>query len=332
MKSIHCLLAICVIAASPCLATAAPITDQALASSSPNDAAQTTQLRWEVLRADGDIAGVLARWGNTAGWRVVWRSKEQIAVPQDATITADTFAVAADALVRQLTAAGYKLEAQAFTNKVLVVLDEGSVLEMFEPPPTEKSSAQTEPAEATQEKPSDKIASETPTNTTPPASPMVAPVAAPVQTPPESAATESPETAVAPVTAASPAAADAGAKQQPAAAPSAATTPAQPVSTTHPAGLPQATPQGFTLRATDLTVRGGLSRWMRELAMQEIVWDLRQDVPVDRELEFEGPLDNALDGLMSVLRLGPVSARACLYTNKVVRIIPATRFCEEPSL
>ena len=82
----------------------------------------------------------------------------------------------------------------------------------------------------------------------------------------------------------------------------------------------------FNLLPADMNVRSSLRRWMKVAGYQDVVWDLRDDIPTDRELTFEGDLNASLLGLMQALKTGPAPARACVYTNKVVRIIPATLF------
>ena len=94
----------------------------------------------------------------------------------------------------------------------------------------------------------------------------------------------------------------------------------------------QKTAPVFSVLPGDMYVRGSLRRWMKDVGYQDVVWDLRNDIPTDRELSFDGDLNAALLGLMQALKAGPAPARACVHTNKVVRIIPATRFCEEPAL
>lgn len=97
-----------------------------------------------------------------------------------------------------------------------------------------------------------------------------------------------------------------------------------------PAPAPAPTlPTGYALRVSDLTIRAALERWLKDAGYQSIVWDLREDLPIDRNAYFEGDLQSALRGAMVALRNSALPTRACIYTNMVVRIIPATRFCSE---
>ncbi len=95
---------------------------------------------------------------------------------------------------------------------------------------------------------------------------------------------------------------------------------------------PAASPvPAYKALVTDRNLRGVVNRWAREKGMQEVVWELASaDIPVDREVPFVGDFEQALRGLMRTTSYTGQPARACLHSNEVVRIIPRTRFCNQP--
>lgn len=87
----------------------------------PTKADPPVQRNWEMLRSDQTVALMLKRWGTIAGWDVVWEAKDSVPISGDAIITAENFLVAADTVINQSNRSGYHLDAQAFSNKVLVI-------------------------------------------------------------------------------------------------------------------------------------------------------------------------------------------------------------------
>jgi hypothetical protein len=85
----------------------------------------------------------------------------------------------------------------------------------------------------------------------------------------------------------------------------------------------------YQLQRSDGTIRAALGRWIGQAGYQELVWDLKVDIPIERDALFRDDLLGAIESVMVALRLSSLPARACVYSNKVVRIIPSTRFCAE---
>jgi hypothetical protein len=67
---------------------------------------------------------MLGRWANTAGWKVVWRNAPEIRITGDSELSKVDFLQAADIVISQSKSAGYRIQARAFSNQVLLV--EGS--------------------------------------------------------------------------------------------------------------------------------------------------------------------------------------------------------------
>lgn len=115
------------------------------------------------------------------------------------------------------------------------------------------------------------------------------------------------------------------AKAKAEAAKNAAATPA-------PAPVPaQASQKVFKALASDVNIRGALNRWSREMGMQEVIWQIPgDDIPVDREVTFTTNFDESVAGLMMATNYTKQPARACSHSNGVIRVIPRTRFCDQP--
>lgn len=79
---------------------------------------------WTVRATDESIQKMLGRWANTAGWRVVWRNAPEIRITGDSELSKVDFLQAADIVISQSKSAGYRIQARAFSNQVLLV--EGS--------------------------------------------------------------------------------------------------------------------------------------------------------------------------------------------------------------
>lgn len=104
--------------------TVAPISQPPPAPSS------TTQMRvatsgeneqWQMLEGDRTVAAMLARWGEAAQWKVVWNAKVQVPVTGSAVVHQPDFKTAADYVMHQVAAAGYRLRATAKGDKTLLV-------------------------------------------------------------------------------------------------------------------------------------------------------------------------------------------------------------------
>lgn len=84
----------------------------------------------------------------------------------------------------------------------------------------------------------------------------------------------------------------------------------------------------FQALLSDQTVRGVINRWLHTAGLQEVIWQLYDDIVIEREVNFYATdLDSALTELMQATN-NTEPARACRHINGVVRIIPRTLFCE----
>ena len=84
----------------------------------------------------------------------------------------------------------------------------------------------------------------------------------------------------------------------------------------------------FEVSLDDRTLRGTINRWLKAEGYQDVIWQLANDVVIEREVKFESEnVTQALNQLMQATN-DTEPARACIHSNKVVRIIPRTKFCE----
>lgn len=77
--------------------------------------------QWQMLPTDRTVAGTLARWATGAKWTVDWKAKDQVPVTGAATLTQPDFKSAADYVMQQVTAAGYRLRVSTQGDSTLVV-------------------------------------------------------------------------------------------------------------------------------------------------------------------------------------------------------------------
>lgn len=66
--------------------------------------------QWQMLPEDRTVAGTLVRWAGAAKWSVVWAAAEQVPVTGEAVFSQPDFKSAADYVMAQVTAAGYRLK------------------------------------------------------------------------------------------------------------------------------------------------------------------------------------------------------------------------------
>ncbi len=83
--------------------------------------AQTT---WQVLKSDETMERLLRRWGHSSGWNVDWRNAPEIRITADSVVSKPDFITAADLVITQAKAVGYRLKAAAYKNNVLVITEE----------------------------------------------------------------------------------------------------------------------------------------------------------------------------------------------------------------
>lgn len=77
--------------------------------------------QWQMLPADRTVAGTLARWAGDAQWRVVWAAKDQVAVTGDAVVDRPDFKSAAEFVMQQVAASGYRLRSTTRADNTLLV-------------------------------------------------------------------------------------------------------------------------------------------------------------------------------------------------------------------
>lgn len=75
-------------------------------------------------KSDESIDKMLQRWAQDAGWKVLWQGAPAIRITGDADIDRPDFIQAADLVVKQVNAAGYRLKATAYSNNVLQIVGE----------------------------------------------------------------------------------------------------------------------------------------------------------------------------------------------------------------
>jgi outer membrane protein OmpA-like peptidoglycan-associated protein len=100
----------------PSATPAAPQNAPARAEAPANAVAQ-----WQMLPADRTVAGTLARWAGDAQWRVVWSAKDQVPVIGNAVVDQPDFRSAAEFVMRQVAAAGYRLRTSTRGDNTLLV-------------------------------------------------------------------------------------------------------------------------------------------------------------------------------------------------------------------
>ena len=91
------------------------------ASPQRNDAAAPAATEWQMLPADRTVAGTLTRWAGDAHWRVVWAAKDQVPVTGSAVVKQPDFKSAAEFVMQQVAAGGYRLRTTARPDNILFV-------------------------------------------------------------------------------------------------------------------------------------------------------------------------------------------------------------------
>lgn len=112
---------------------------------------------------------------------------------------------------------------------------------------------------------------------------------------------------------------------------------AAPVSRATKNPTPEPTPvaEKFALKLVpgDGNLRQSLNNWLHARGYQDIAWQLPKDIPVERFHEFDGTSVKAvLTDVARTYKGTPRSMRFCIHTNKVVRAIPVTQFCNPEAL
>ena len=105
-------------------AQAIAMVEQSRTAGAVQVAAKPAAAIWTVRATDESIQKMLERWANAAGWKVVWRNAPAIRITGDSELSKVDFLQAADIVISQSKTAGYRIQARAFSNQVLLI--EGS--------------------------------------------------------------------------------------------------------------------------------------------------------------------------------------------------------------
>lgn len=89
--------------------------------STPTATAPKKGPEWQMLPGDRTVAGTLGRWAGDARWRVEWAAKDEVPVTGKAVVKQSDFKAAADFVMQQVAAAGYRLRATTRPDNTLVV-------------------------------------------------------------------------------------------------------------------------------------------------------------------------------------------------------------------
>lgn len=76
---------------------------------------------WQMRPTDRTVAGTLARWAADANWRVVWAAKDQVPVTGSALVKQPDFKSAAEFVMQQVAAGGYRLRTTTRPDNILFV-------------------------------------------------------------------------------------------------------------------------------------------------------------------------------------------------------------------
>lgn len=76
----------------------------------------------------------------------------------------------------------------------------------------------------------------------------------------------------------------------------------------------------YRLKFSDVTVRLGVKRWLKEANMQ-LAYEAQKDFPVPVEGDYTGPISDVMFKLMTSLSESTYPLRACEYDNHVMLIV-----------
>lgn len=98
--------------------------------------------------------------------------------------------------------------------------------------------------------------------------------------------------------------------------------PVQPVAVApaHTAADPAQQVRTYRLKFSDVTVRLGMKRWLKETGMQ-LAYEAQKDFPVPVEGDYTGPISDVMFKLMTSLSESSYPLRACEYDNRVLLIV-----------
>lgn len=86
----------------------------------------------------------------------------------------------------------------------------------------------------------------------------------------------------------------------------------------------------FSVSPTDQTVRHVLKRWAIEQGwvFQDQNWEVDMDLPIVSSAQFGSDFITAVAQLMHSTTQSKKPVQACVYTNRVLRVIPSAQLCD----
>lgn len=82
----------------------------------------------------------------------------------------------------------------------------------------------------------------------------------------------------------------------------------------------------YRLKFSDVTVRVGLKRWLKEVNMQ-LAYEAQKDFPVPIEGDYTGPVSDVMFKLMTSLSESSYPLRTCEYDNRVLLVVHRDEKC-----
>lgn len=86
----------------------------------------------------------------------------------------------------------------------------------------------------------------------------------------------------------------------------------------------------YSVAPTDGTMRQALKRWAQRegWVFNDQHWEVEIDLPIVSSAFFSADFNDAVTQLMRSTALGTRPLQACLYSNKVMRVIPLAQHCD----
>lgn len=107
--------------ATPAAAPPAPPAKPEARPPSPKSLAGAASSNWQMLQGDRTVQNMLTRWAGDAQWQLVWNAPERVAIVGDAVIASPDFRSAAEHVIAQAAAAGYRLRLTSADDRTVVV-------------------------------------------------------------------------------------------------------------------------------------------------------------------------------------------------------------------
>lgn len=85
--------------------------------------------------------------------------------------------------------------------------------------------------------------------------------------------------------------------------------------------------QYFSIKISDGTLYGTVSRWAKDAGWQ-VSWEAVKDFDTKFEATYEGDFESSVEQLMKSMERSEYPLRACAFDNKVIRIIHKSKSCE----